>query len=63
MSRITLSFDNGPDPDVTPLVLDVLAAFVDNSPCQFDHDGGHFAPLEVPETYVDDVATFFRQFR
>lgn len=24
MSRITLSFDNGPDPDVTPLVLDVL---------------------------------------
>jgi pimeloyl-ACP methyl ester carboxylesterase len=26
-------------------------------------DGGHFAPLEVPETYVDDVATFFRQFR
>jgi hypothetical protein len=28
------------------------------------HDeGGHFAPLEVPETYVDDVATFFRQFR
>ena len=26
-------------------------------------DGGHFAPLEVPEIYVDDVATFFRQFR
>jgi pimeloyl-ACP methyl ester carboxylesterase len=26
-------------------------------------DGGHFAPLEVPETYVDDVATFFRRFR
>ncbi len=26
-------------------------------------DGGHFAPLEVPETYVDDVTTFFRQFR
>lgn len=24
MSRITLSFDNGPDPEVTPLVLDVL---------------------------------------
>jgi len=24
MRRITLSFDNGPDPDVTPLVLDVL---------------------------------------
>ncbi|RLV50934.1 epoxide hydrolase [Nocardioides mangrovicus] len=28
------------------------------------HDeGGHFAPLEVPETYVDDVATFFRGLR
>ncbi len=28
------------------------------------HDeGGHFAPLEVPQTYVDDVATFFRAFR
>lgn len=28
------------------------------------HDeGGHFAPLEVPETYVDDVQTFFRQLR
>ena len=26
-------------------------------------DGGHFAPLEVPDVYVDDVATFFRQFR
>jgi pimeloyl-ACP methyl ester carboxylesterase len=26
-------------------------------------DGGHFAPLEVPDTYVDDVRTFFRQFR
>ena len=26
-------------------------------------DGGHFAPLEVPDIYVDDVATFFRQFR
>jgi peptidoglycan-N-acetylglucosamine deacetylase len=25
MRLITLSFDNGPDPDVTPLVLDVLA--------------------------------------
>jgi peptidoglycan/xylan/chitin deacetylase (PgdA/CDA1 family) len=24
MNRITLSFDNGPDPDVTPAVLDVL---------------------------------------
>ncbi|TMQ04093.1 MAG: polysaccharide deacetylase family protein [Deltaproteobacteria bacterium] len=24
MSRVTLSFDNGPDPDVTPAVLDVL---------------------------------------
>jgi hypothetical protein len=27
------------------------------------NDGGHFAPLEVPDIYVDDVATFFRQFR
>lgn len=27
MSRITLTFDNGPDPDVTPLVLDTLDAF------------------------------------
>ncbi len=26
-------------------------------------DGGHFAPLEVPDIYVDDVATFFRKFR
>ena len=26
-------------------------------------DGGHFAPLEVPDTYVDDVQTFFRRFR
>ncbi|MBC7518744.1 MAG: epoxide hydrolase [Microbacteriaceae bacterium] len=26
-------------------------------------EGGHFAPLEVPDTYVDDVQTFFRQFR
>jgi peptidoglycan/xylan/chitin deacetylase (PgdA/CDA1 family) len=25
MPRITLTFDNGPDPEVTPLVLDVLA--------------------------------------
>lgn len=25
MKRITLSFDNGPDPEITPLVLDVLA--------------------------------------
>lgn len=25
MSRVTLSFDNGPDPDVTPRVLEVLA--------------------------------------
>ena len=24
MQRVTLSFDNGPDPDVTPGVLDVL---------------------------------------
>jgi hypothetical protein len=27
------------------------------------HTGGHFAPLEVPDIYVDDVRTFFRQFR
>jgi pimeloyl-ACP methyl ester carboxylesterase len=28
------------------------------------HDrGGHFAPLEVPDIYVDDVRTFFRQYR
>jgi pimeloyl-ACP methyl ester carboxylesterase len=27
------------------------------------NDGGHFAPLEVPEIYVDDVQTFFRNFR
>jgi pimeloyl-ACP methyl ester carboxylesterase len=27
------------------------------------NDGGHFAPLEVPDLYVDDVVTFFRQFR
>jgi len=26
-------------------------------------DGGHFAPLEVPDIYVDDVVTFFRTFR
>ena len=26
-------------------------------------DGGHFAPLEVPDTYVDDVRTFFARFR
>lgn len=26
-------------------------------------DGGHFAPLEVPDTYVDDVRTFFRTLR
>lgn len=26
-------------------------------------DGGHFAPLEVPDTYVDDVRTFFATFR
>src|SRR5262249_2623408 len=25
MQRVTLSFDNGPDPDVTPHVLDLLA--------------------------------------
>lgn len=28
------------------------------------HDqGGHFAPLEVPETFLDDVRTFFARFR
>src|SRR5690606_34539514 len=27
LSRITLTFDNGPDPDVTPAVLDTLKAF------------------------------------
>ncbi len=27
------------------------------------HDGGHFAPLEVPDIYVDDVATFFGTLR
>ncbi len=28
------------------------------------HDsGGHFAPLEVPDIYVDDVRTFFRDLR
>ena len=26
-------------------------------------DGGHFAPLEVPDTYVDDVRMFFRTLR
>ena len=26
-------------------------------------NGGHFAPLEVPEVYVDDVRTFFRTLR
>jgi pimeloyl-ACP methyl ester carboxylesterase len=26
-------------------------------------DGGHLAPLEVPEIFVDDVATFFRTLR
>ena len=24
--RVTLTFDNGPDPDATPRVLDILAA-------------------------------------
>ena len=24
------------------------------------NDGGHLAPLEVPEVYVDDVWNFFR---
>ena len=27
------------------------------------NEGGHFAPLEVPEVYVDDVRTFFRSLR
>lgn len=27
------------------------------------NDGGHFAPLEVPDIYVDDVRTFFRTLR
>ncbi len=27
------------------------------------NEGGHFAPLEVPEIYVDDVRTFFRTLR
>lgn len=27
------------------------------------NDGGHFAPLEVPDIYVDDVRTFFRGLR
>ena len=26
-------------------------------------EGGHFAPLEVPDIYTEDVRTFFRQFR
>ena len=26
-------------------------------------EGGHFAPLEVPEIYVDDIRTFFRALR
>jgi pimeloyl-ACP methyl ester carboxylesterase len=26
-------------------------------------EGGHFAPLEVPDIYVDDVRTFFARFR
>src|SRR6188474_2730356 len=26
MTRLTLSFDNGPDPEVTPAVLDALSA-------------------------------------
>jgi hypothetical protein len=28
-----------------------------------DGGGGHLAPLEVPATFVDDVATFFHTFR
>ena len=27
------------------------------------NEGGHFAPLEVPEVYVDDARTFFRSLR
>ena len=27
------------------------------------NEGGHFAPLEVPDLYVDDVRTFFRTLR
>lgn len=27
------------------------------------NEGGHFAPLEVPDTYVDDIRTFFRNLR
>lgn len=27
------------------------------------HSGGHFAPLEVPDVYVDDVRSFFRTLR
>jgi pimeloyl-ACP methyl ester carboxylesterase len=27
------------------------------------NEGGHFAPLEVPDIYVDDVRTFFRTLR
>lgn len=58
MPRITLSFDNGPDPDVTPYVLDVLARiglrttfFVLGSKlagpaghalCERAHDEGHW---------------------
>jgi peptidoglycan/xylan/chitin deacetylase (PgdA/CDA1 family) len=26
MAKVTLSFDNGPEPDVTPRVLDILSA-------------------------------------
>jgi hypothetical protein len=26
-------------------------------------EGGHFAPLEVPGTYVDEIRTFFARFR
>ena len=26
-------------------------------------DGGHFAPLEVPHLFVDDVRTFFATLR
>ena len=39
--RVTLTFDNGPDPDVTPRVLDVLRA--ENVPSHFFVLGRHLA--------------------
>jgi len=41
MKRITLTFDNGPDPDVTPRVLDILRA--KNAPSHFFVLGKHVA--------------------